>query len=106
MPVTAARELGARTVIAVDVIYPPEHARVTSTLRVLLQSFVISAFRLKHWEAAAADSLIIPDLGATSGQWSFRDRGRVIAAGEAATLKALERLRPLFERPGKPSEIR
>lgn len=98
MPVTAARELGARIVIAVDVIYPPEHARVTSTLRVLFQSFVISAFRLKQWEATGADSLIIPDLGTTSGQWSFRDRGRLVAAGEAATLAALERLRPLFER--------
>jgi NTE family protein len=106
LPVAAARELGARIVIAVDVIYPPEHARVTSTLRVLLQSFVISAYRLKQWEATAADSLIIPDLGATSGQWSFRDRGRLIAAGEAATVDALYRLRPLFERRKTPNETR
>lgn len=100
VPVSTARKLGARIVIAVDVVYPPEDAHLTSALRVLLQSFVISAYRLRQWEIAGADSVIVPDLGRTSGQWGFGDRERLIAAGEAATLKAMERLRPLFERRG------
>ena len=99
LPVRIARTLGARVVIAVDVIYPPEDARLTSTLGVLFQAFVITTYRLKEWEIAAADSVIVPDLGRTSGQWGFGDRERLIAAGEAATLKAMARLRPLFERP-------
>lgn len=98
VPVAAARKLGARIVIAVDVVYPPEDAHLTSALRVLFQSFVISAHRLKQWEIAAADSVIVPDLGRTSGQWSFGDRERLIGAGEAATLRVMDRLRPLFER--------
>ncbi|MEO5676566.1 MAG: patatin-like phospholipase family protein [Usitatibacter sp.] len=100
LPVSAARNLGARVVIAVDVIYPPEDAKLTGALRVVFQAFVISAYRLKQWEIAGADMAIVPDLGRTSGQWGFRDRERLIAAGEAATLKAMERLRPLFERRG------
>ena len=102
LPVAAARALGARIVIAVDVVYPPDHAHLTSAMGVLFQAFVISAHRLKQWEIAAADSVIAPDLGRTTGQWSFGDRERLIAAGEAATLKALDRLRPLFTRPAIP----
>lgn len=98
LPVRTALALGARVVIAVDVIYPPEDAHLTSALRVLFQAFAITTYRLKQWEIAAADSVIVPDLGRTSGQWSFGDRERLIAAGEAATLKAMERLRPLFRR--------
>lgn len=96
LAVTAARSLGARVVIAVDVIYPPKDSRLDSTLGMLFQGFLIAVHRLKEWEIASADSVIIPDLGSTSGQWSFDERERLIAAGEAATKAAMERLRGLF----------
>lgn len=96
VPVEAARRLGARTVIAVDVIYPPEDARLTSSMRVVFQAFAISVYRIRHYEIGQADALIAPELGHTSGQWFFGERDRLIAAGERATLAALDRLRPLF----------
>lgn len=96
VPVEAARKLGARTVIAVDVVYPPEDARLTSSMRVVFQAFAISAYRIKQYEIGQADALIAPDLGRTSGQWSFGERDRLIAAGERAALQAIERLRPFF----------
>ena len=102
VPVEAARKLGARFVIAVDVIYPPEDARLTSSMRVVFQAFAISAYRIKQYEIGKADVLIAPELGRTSGQWGFGERDRLIAAGERATLHAIERLRPLFRNAGPP----
>ena len=96
VPVEAARKLGALRVIAVDVIYPPADAALTSSMRVVFQAFTIAAYRIKQFEIAMADAVIAPDLGHTSGQWSFSERRRLVAAGEDATIRALPLLRPLF----------
>lgn len=99
LPVSAARALGARIVVAVDVLYPPEDARVNSIPRALFQSFIIAAYRLKEWEIKGADAVIAPVLPRTAGQMGFAARERLIAAGEEAARAALERLRPLFAEP-------
>ena len=96
LPVEVARRLGARVVVAVDVIYPPEDARLTSALRVLFQAFTISVYRLKQLELAGADFVIVPEMGSTASQWGFGERERLVAAGEKAALRQIERLRPLF----------
>ena len=96
VPVGAARRLGARKIIAVDVIYPARDAFISSAVGVLFQAFTISLNRLKEFENAQADIVIRPELPRTSGQMSFTDRERLIAAGERATLQALEKIRPLF----------
>lgn len=96
VPVGAARRLGARKVIAVDVTYPPEDASISSAIRVLFQTFIISVDRLKKFELAHADLVISPELPRTSGQMSFGDRDRLIAAGERAALQALGKIRPMF----------
>lgn len=96
VPVEAARKLGAQRVIAVDVIYPPTDAVLTSSMRVVFQAFTIAAYRIKQFEVAMADVVIAPDLGHTSGQMSFNHRARLISAGEDAALRALTRLRPVF----------
>jgi NTE family protein len=96
VPVAAARKLGARKIIAIDVIYPPEDAFVSSAIGVLFQSFNISTYRLKRLELAQADVVISPELPRTSGQMSFADRDQLIAAGERAAVQALEKIRPLF----------
>ena len=96
VPVDAARRLGARVVIAVDVIYPPEDASPRTAIGVILQAFAITVHRLKSIEVARADAVIAPELGRVSGQLSFGDRDRLIAAGERATHEAIARLRPLF----------
>lgn len=102
IPVEAARQLGARKVIAVDVIYPPEDAYVSDTMGVLFQSFIISIHRLKTLELAQADQVIAPELPHTTGQMSFSDRGALIAAGAKAATQALARIKPLFEPPKPP----
>ena len=96
IPVGAARRLGARKTIAVDVIYPPEDAFITSAIGVLFQTFTISMNRLKRFELLQADVVISPELPRTSGQMSFGDRDQLIAAGERAAVHALEKIRPLF----------
>jgi NTE family protein len=96
VPVGAARRLGARKIIAVDVIYPPGDAFISSAIGVLFQSFAISTSHLKEFEIAQADVVISPVLPRTEGQLSFGDRERLIAAGELAALQAMDRIRPLF----------
>ena len=101
VPVDAARRLGARVVIAVDVVYPPQDASPRTALGVILQAFAITVHRLKSIEVARADAVITPELGRVSGQLSFGDRDRLIAAGELATHEAIARLRPLFHAGGR-----
>ena len=89
MPVGIARALGAKIVIAVDVIYPPEHAFLSSAAGVLFQAFAISTHRLKQHELMGADIVIAPELGKTSGQWGFSERERLVAAGYETARKHL-----------------
>jgi NTE family protein len=96
LPVRAARRMGARKVIAVDVVYPPQDAGLTSVMRVLFQSMTISTYRLKELERAEADVVIAPELPRTSGQLSFADRKRIIEAGESAAREALGQVRKVF----------
>lgn len=96
VPVGAARRLGARRIIAVDVTYPAEDAFVSSAIGVLFQTFTISVNRLAKFELPHADLVIKPDLPHTSGQLSFGHRDVLVAAGERAAEQALHNIRPLF----------
>lgn len=97
VPVDLARSLGARTVVAVDVIYPPEESGTPrSALDVMFQSFLVQTWRLKLAEVARADLAIHPDIPPTRGQYGFGDRAMLIAAGESAMRKALPELRRLL----------
>ena len=100
LPVATARALGAKTVIAVDVVYPPEDAFLYSAVGVLFQAFAISSHQLKNTEAAQADLVIVPEIQNTSGQFGFSDRTHLTAAGEAAARKALPQIREMFARRG------
>ncbi len=97
LPVRIARQLGARQVIAIDVIYPPaDSARPRSPLGVLFQTVLVQTWRLKEAELGAADLVIRPDIPATENQYGFGDREMLIAAGEAAARRALPALRALL----------
>lgn len=98
IPVEVARRLGARHVIAIDVVYPPEHASPRTALGVVFQAFLIAAHRLKTQQLQDADAIITPDLGRTTGHFSVGDRDRLVAAGERAALTAIETIRPYFVR--------
>lgn len=97
LPVQAARTIGARRIIAVDVLYPPEDASPRSAAGVLFQSFIVSAHRLKLFERTQADLVIAPELPRTTGQLGFGDRERLIAAGERAAEDSMEQIEGIFE---------
>ena len=100
LPVATARALGAKTIIAVDVVYPPEDAFLYSAVGVLFQAFAISSYQLKKTEAAQADFVVAPRMKSTSGQFTFADRAHLTVAGEEAARRVLPQLRELFARRG------
>ena len=98
LPIEIARKLGAHTVIAVDVIYPPADSPPPgSALDVLFQSFLVQTFRLKEHEIDQADLVIAPVMH-TVKQYGFKDREQLIAAGAAAARAALPGIRELLLR--------
>lgn len=96
VPVDAARRLGARRVIAVDVIYPPDDSRLTSAMRVLFQAFLVSTYQLRGHQLRGADLVITPRIPATSGQFGVADRDMLVAAGREAAQAALPGIRELM----------
>ena len=97
LPVATARRLGARLVIAVDVVYPPADSPPPLTaLDVMFQTFLVQTYRLKEHEVAQADLVIAPPIPVTGGQYGFKDRDMLIAAGEAAARTALPQMRALL----------
>ena len=95
LPVGAARKLGARVVVAVDVVYPPQNASLTNPLSVLFQTVTISTWRHLLREREQADLLVRPGIPPTS-DLALSDRAWLIAAGEAAAEKMLPALRVAF----------
>jgi NTE family protein len=95
MPTGAARQLGARVVIAVDVVYPPQNASLTSPMSVLFQTVTISTYRHLLREREQADLTIAPVIPPTA-DLALSDRDWLITAGEAAAEKALPALRAAF----------
>ena len=98
VPVMAARQLGAITVIAVDVIYPPADAALFTVIDVLFQAFTISMSRLREYELRAADVVIAPDIPPTSGQFGLGERERLVQIGREAAVAALPRIRAVLKR--------
>ena len=95
LPVGAARQLGARFVIGVDVVYPPHNASLTSLTSVLFQTLTISTYRHLLREREQADLVIVPVIAPTT-DLALSDREWLIAAGEAAAEKLLPALRAAF----------
>ncbi|MFL6209766.1 MAG: patatin-like phospholipase family protein [Pyrinomonadaceae bacterium] len=100
VPATAARELGADIVIAVDVnaegakfLGPP-----LSAIGVLLQSFLVVQRTATASEWRAADVVIVPKVGHI--RWDEMTRAdELISAGEQAALEALDQIRALLAPP-------
>lgn len=96
VPVAAARRLGARNVIAVDVTLPPSEADLEDPFDALYQGFSILTRRLALQERAQADLLIEPWLDGPHEHMSQAMIRAMTEAGERAALEALPRLRSLF----------
>jgi NTE family protein len=100
VPATAARELGADIVLAVDVnaegakfLGPP-----LSAIGVLLQSFLVVQRTATANEWRAADLIIVPKVGHI--RWDEVTRAdELMAAGEQSALAALDQIRALLAPP-------
>ncbi len=97
LPVAAARRLGARFVVAVDVVYPPEQSSVSNPVSVLFQTMLISTWRHLLDARSQADIVIAPVIAPTGSQYGLGDREWLIKAGEAAAEQALPQLRAAMQ---------
>ena len=95
VPVAAARRLGARKVIAVDVSFPPEQADLDDPFDALYQGFSILTRRLALEERASADVTIEPPIP-EHRRMSRATIAEHVAAGEQGARAALPAIRKLF----------
>lgn len=95
VPVDAARLLGARRVIAVDVSFPPAEADLGDPYDALYQGFSILTNRLATLELARADVPIRPKIPEHHEMGAATQRA-LIAAGEQAAMEAMPRIRALY----------
>ena len=98
LPVPAARQLGAVNIVAVDVIYPPQHAQISNPISMLFQSLIVSGWRHLLVERAQANLVIAPEIR-SSGQLGLGSRDWIIKAGEKAAADRIVEIRQLFTRP-------
>jgi NTE family protein len=106
VPIRAARGMGADVVIAVDISAKPRHAKVESTLDVLLQTFNIMSQSISVHELGEADVVIRPQVGGM-GAADFAERHRAVLEGEKAALEAVPLIRTrLQQAQGKSSQER
>jgi NTE family protein len=98
VPVAAARRLGARKVIAVDVTFPPVEADLGDPFDALYQGFSILTRRLALEERSGADLLLEPKL---LGQHEHMSKPMIRAmteAGERAAVGAMPEILALMRK--------
>jgi NTE family protein len=95
VPVSAARQLGARRVVAVDVSFPPEQADLNDPFDALYQGFSILTRRLAMEERALADVVLEPPIPPHNDMEPATLKA-IVQAGERAALDALPALKKLF----------
>lgn len=93
VPVSAARNLGANVVIAVDISARPEKNRAAGFFSFLDQSLSIMSMSALQSELAKADIVIRPKVQSLGAVGGFDQRQQAIAAGEAAARAALPQIR-------------
>ena len=92
LPVSVARQMGAETVIAVDVGAAPQNAHASGIYEIVMQSFEIMGLSIAKLEGQKADVLIRPAVGQFSSS-DFSNRAQLIAAGYSAGQRAIEQIR-------------
>lgn len=80
LPVPTARLLGAVNVLAVDTIYPPQHAQMSNPMSMLFQSMIVSGWRHLLLERTQANLVIAPEIR-TPSQLGLGSRDWIIKAG-------------------------
>ncbi|MCL4516969.1 MAG: patatin-like phospholipase family protein [Firmicutes bacterium] len=96
VPINVARQLGADIVIGVDVGDSARVVKVNNIIDVIMQSIDIMEREIHREKVLTADVLIQPDLGPIAST-NLEAATSCIAAGEAAAVQALPRIRELME---------
>ncbi|MGE0559063.1 MAG: patatin-like phospholipase family protein [Burkholderiales bacterium] len=97
VPVMTAKNLGANTVIAVNVSFPPSETRLRDVVDVVMQAFTISTHQLVMRELATADVAVVPAIPQVDDM-GFENHPLFIAAGERAASAALPAIRKALSR--------
>jgi NTE family protein len=97
IPVSAARALGAKKVIAVDISAKPKFQSTDSMPQMFLQTFAIMGQQMGATELAGADVAIVPDVGDLSAG-DFSQRLRSIDEGNRAAQLHREAIKRLVDR--------
>ena len=92
VPVSQARAMGAEVVLAVDISSDPQGNDANGMLKVMLQTTAIMGQSINRHELKGAEVVLRPALSGV-GSADFSARQRSIAAGRAAMLAALPRLK-------------
>jgi len=97
VPAQSARSMGADFVIAVDISNVSRREKLTSTLDVLLQTFVIMGHSISRHELEDADVVIRPKTAAVSST-DFEGRHLAILEGEKAAAAIMPELKARLAR--------
>lgn len=97
VPAQAARTMGADFVIAVDISNVSRHAKLTSTMDVLLQTFAIMGHTISSHELKDADIVIRPKTTGISST-DFEGRNLAILEGEKAAAAIMPELKAKLAR--------
>jgi NTE family protein len=92
LPVSVARQMGAETIVAIDVGAAPQNAHAAGIYEIVMQSFEIMGQSISRLEGQKADVLIKPAVGQFSSS-DFSNRAQLIAAGYTAGQRAIEQIR-------------
>ncbi len=95
IPVSAARALGAKKVIAVDISAKPKFQSTDSMPQMFLQTFAIMGQQMGATELARADVAIVPEVGDLSAG-DFSQRVRSIKEGSRAAQLQREAIKRLI----------
>jgi NTE family protein len=92
VPVRFARQMGAEVVIAIDISSPPDPKTKIDPFSLLMQTVAIMGRSINSLELREAELVLRPDLTGVASS-DFSARKQAIAAGRAAALAALPKLK-------------
>jgi NTE family protein len=96
IPVSVARALGAKKVIAVDISAKPRFQSTDSMPQMFLQTFAIMGQQLGTYELSQADIVISPEVG-DLGSGDFSQRIRAVEEGARASIAKRDAIKRLLE---------
>ncbi len=92
VPVRYARQMGAEAIIAIDISSPPNPQVRTDPFSLLMQTVAIMGRSINSLELRDAELVLRPELNGVASS-DFTARKQAIAAGRAAALAALPRIK-------------